>query len=155
MGLSADRVYSSYNLVKSFESRINFNNGNIQVDQFLINLGKLGAADILGSIKNDKKFTNFKYESNVFIDNQKKFLSKFGIYNKETIPSNLFISGNFDLQNIRNTYNEISHGDKLNIEDINFIEQEFNDLMLMDGYENLFRFPKFVEFVKSITDETN
>ena len=155
LGLSADRVYSSYNLVKSFESRINFNNGNIQVDQFLINLGKLGAADILGSIKNDKKFTNFKYESNVFIDNQKKFLSKFGIYNKETIPSNLFISGNFDLQNIRNTFYEISHGDKLNIEDINFIEQEFNDYMLINGYGNLFRFPKFKEFIKSITSVEN
>jgi len=27
--------------------------------------------------------------------------------------------------------------------------------MLTDGYENLFRFPKFVEFVKSITSEIN
>ena len=40
-------------------------------------------------------------------------------------------------------------------EDVNFIEEEFNDLMLKDGYKNLFSFPKFVEFVKSITDETN
>ena len=73
----------------------------------------------------------------------------------ETIPSNLFISGNFDLQNIRNTFYEISHGDKLNIEDINFIEQEFNDYMLVDGYGNLFRFPKFKEFIKSITSVEN
>jgi len=43
----------------------------------------------------------------------------------------------------------------LGIEDVNFIEEEFNDLMLTDGYENLFRFPKFVEFVKSITSEIN
>ena len=34
-------------------------------------------------------------------------------------------------------------------------EEEFNDFMLSDGYKNLFRFPKFVEFVKSITSETN
>jgi len=155
LGLSSDKIYSKYNLVKSFESRIKFNNGNILVEQFLLNLGKLGAADISGIINNDKKFTNFKYESNLFIDNQKKFLSKFGIYNKKSIPSSLFVSGNFDLQNIRSSFYEISDNEKLGDEDVNFIEEEFNDFMLTDGYENLFRLPKFVEFVKSITSELN
>ena len=155
LSLSSDKIYSSYNLVKSFESRIKFNNGNILVEQFLINLGKLGAADILGAINNDEKFTNFKYESNIFMDNQKKFLSKFGIYNKNSISSNLFISGNFDLQNIRNSFYEISNNEKFNNEDVNFIEQEFNDFMLIGGYKSLFRFPKFKEFVKSITSEIN
>ena len=79
-------------MVKSFESRIKFYNGNISIEQFLLNLGKLGAADILGTISNDKKFTSLNFESNVFVDNQKKFLSKFGIYNAKTIPSNFFIS---------------------------------------------------------------
>ena len=155
LSLSSDKRYSRYNLVKSFESRIKFNNGNILVEQFLINLGKLGAADILGAINNDEKFTNFKYESNIFMDNQKKFLSKFGIYNKKSISSNLFISGNFDLQNIRNSFYEISNNEKFNNEDVNFIEQEFNDFMLIGGYKNLFRFPKFKEFVKSITSDIN
>ena len=141
--------------MKSFESRIKFNNGNILVEQFLINLGKLGAADISGTIYNDKKFTNFKYESNLFIDNQKKFLSKFGIYNKKSIPSSLFVSGNFDLQNIRSSFYEISDNEKLSNDDINFIEKEFNDFMLIDGYESLFRFPKFKNFIKSILSETN
>ena len=85
LSLSSEKIYSSYNLVKSFESRIQFSNGNILVEQFLFNLGKLGAADISGAINNDKKFTNFKYDSNIFVDNQKKFLSKFGIYNKKSI----------------------------------------------------------------------
>ena len=155
LGLSSDKIYSKHNLVKSFESRIKFNNGNILVEQFLLDLGKLGAADISGIINNDKKFTNFKYESNLFIDNQKKFLSKFGIYNKKSIPSSLFVSGNFDLQNIRSSFYEISDNEKLGNEDVNFIEEEFNDFMLSDGYENLFRFPKFVEFIKSITSEIN
>jgi len=155
LGLSSDKIYSKYNLVKSFESRIEFNNGNILVEQFLFNLGKLGAADISGAIKNDKKFTNFKYESNLFIDNQKKFLSKFGIYNKKNIPSSLFVSGNFDLHNIRSSFYEISDNEKLIREDVDFIEKEFNDLMLTDGYKNLFYFPQFVEFVKSITNEIN
>ena len=52
MNFSADKVYSKNNLVKSFESRIKFYNGNIKIDQFLINLGKLGAADLLGRINN-------------------------------------------------------------------------------------------------------
>ena len=155
MGLSSDKIYSKYNLVKSFESRIKFTNGNILVEQLLFSLGKLGASDFLGTISNDKKFTNLRFESNIFIDNQKKFLSKFGIYNKKSIPSSLFVSGNFDLQNIRSSFYEISNNKKLGAEDVNFIEEEFNDFMLSDGYENLFRFPKFVEFVKSITSETN
>ena len=155
LNLSSDKIYSSYNLVKSIESRIQFNNGNILVEQFLVNLGKLGAADILGTIDNDKKFTNFKFESNIFIDNQKKFLSKFGIYSKQSIPTSLFISGNFDLQNIRSSFYEISGDEKLSDQDVNFIEQEFNDFMLIEGYNSLFRFPKFKEFVKSITSETN
>ena len=153
--MSSDKIYSSYNLVKSFESRIKFNNGDILVEQFLINLGKLGAADILGTINNGEKFTNFKYESNIFVDNQKKFLSKFGIYNKQNIASNLFVSGNFDLQNTRISFYEISSEVKLSNDDVNFIEKEFNDFMLTDGYESLFRFPKFKEFVKSITSEIN
>ena len=155
LNLSSDKIYSSYNLVKSIESRIQFNNGNILVEQFLVNLGKLGAADILGTIDNDKKFTNFKFESNIFIDNQKKFLSKFGIYSKQNIPTSLFISGNFDLQNIRSSFYEISGYEKLSDQDVNFIEKEFNDFMLIEGYNSLFRFPKFKEFVKSITSETN
>jgi len=74
---------------------------------------------------------------------------------KKKIPSNLFISGHFDLENIRSSFYEISHNEKLSNNDINYIEEEFNDFMLADGYKNLFRFPKFKEFVKSIVGEIN
>ena len=153
--LSSDKIYSSHNLVKSIESRVKFNNGNILIEQFLINLGKLGASDLLGTINNDKKFTNFRFESNIFVDNQKKFLSKFGIFNKKDLPSNFFVSGNFDLENLRASFYEVSGSEKLSNDDINFIEQEFNDFMLEDGLESLFLFPKFKKFIKSITSETN
>ena len=155
LNLSSDKIYSNYNLVNFLESRLKFYNGNISIEQLLLNFGKLGAADILGTIHNDKKFTNFKFESNIFIDNQKKFLSKFGIYNKQKIPSNIFVSGIFDLENIRISFYEISNIEKSNIDDINYIENEFNDLMLEDGYEKLFYFPRFKEFIKSITSENN
>ena len=137
------------------ESRIESYNGNISIEQFLINLGNLGAADILGVINNDKKFSHFKFESNIFVDNQKKFLSKFGIYNKKNIPSNLFISGNFDLDNIRISLYEISDDDKFSNEDIDYIEKEFNAIMLEEGYKNLFLFPKFKQFLKSTTSDKN
>ena len=155
LNFSADKVYSKHNLVNSFESRLKFYNGNVKIEQFLINLGKLGAADIIGSINNDKKFTSFKFESNVFVDNEKKFLSKLGIYNKQNAFSNLFTSGNLDLENIRMSFYEISVNEKLNNEDINYIESEFNDFILEEGYKNLFDFSKFKVFLKSIIDDKN
>tara|TARA_Y100000590_G_scaffold287611_1_gene323798 strand:- start:1618 stop:3261 length:1644 start_codon:yes stop_codon:yes gene_type:complete len=155
LNMSSDKIYSNYNLIKSFESRLALNNGNIMVEQFLINLGKLGAADLVGTINNDKKFTNFSYESNIFVDNQRKFISKFGIYNRKEIPANLFISGNFDFENIRASFYEISDNEKLNNDDVNFIEKELNDFMLSDGYVGLFNFSKFKEFIKSITSDIN
>ena len=153
LSLSSDKIYSSFNLIKSFESRLEFSNGNILIDQFLLNLGKLGAADLVGSVNNEKKYTNFKYESNIFIDNKKKFISKFGIYNKKDISNTLYVSGNFDLLNIKNSFYEIEGNEKLKIEDINFIENEFNSYMLTNNYKELFLFKKFKEFIKSITSE--
>ena len=155
ISLSADKINSKYNLTKSFESRIIFNNSSILIEQLLINLGKLGAVDMVGTINNDKKFTNFKFESNVFVDNQKKFLSKFGIYNVKNIFSHLFVSGNFDLKNLRGSFYEISGDKKLSSEDINYIEKEFNNLMFENGYESLFHFPNFKEFIKSVTSAVN
>ena len=115
----------------------------------------MGAADVLGSVQRDEKLTNFKFESNIFVDNQKKFLSKFGIYNKKNIPSSLFVSGNFDLENPKATFYEISNDKKLKNDDINYIEKEFNSIMLEDNYNTLFYFPKFKDFIKIITDVTN
>ena len=132
-----------------------FYNGNVKIEQFLFNLGKLGAADLLGRIDNDKESSNFKFESNIFVDNKKKFSSKFGIYNKKNLLSNLFVEGNFDLQNASVSFYEISGSDKFNIEDVNFIETEFNDLMFENNYEDLFSFKKFKVFLKSIRDENN
>ncbi len=154
LNLSAEKIYSKHNLVKSFESRMNFYNGNIKIDQFLINLGKLGAADIVGNINNDKEFSRFKFDSNVFADNQKKFLRKFGIYDKDKLSS-LFISGNFDFEKIKINFYDISTDDKFKFEDVNFIESEFNDIMLEDGYNYLFDFMKFKVFLKSLRDDIN
>ena len=151
--LSSDKIYSNYNLIESFESRVEFINGSILIEQLLLNLGKLGAADLLGSINNDGKINHFKFESNVFVDNQKKFISKFGIYKKKNISSNFFVSGNLDFNNQKMTFYEVLGNKKINKENIVFMEKEFNSLLLEDGYNNLFHFPKFKEFIKIIIIE--
>ncbi len=155
LNISADKIFSNRMLVDSFESRIKFINGNILIEQLLLNLGKLGAADITGIIKNNKKFSNFKFENNIFVDNLKRFYNKFGIFNKQNISSNLFISGNFDLANLRLRLDEISDDKKFKDEDVAYFEREFNDLVLEDGYASLFNFLKLKEFVRLIITEAN
>ena len=155
LNLSNGKLYSKYNFIKSFESRLQFINGDIIIDQFLVNMGKIGAADITGKIENDKKFTNLKFENNIFIDNTKYFYNKFGIYNKEANPKDLFIEGILNLVNLNLRIREISFGEKLKEDDITYVEKEFNEILLKDGYVSLFNFPKLKEFVKLIVSEKN
>ena len=154
LNLTTDKMYSNSGLVKALESRIKFYNGNATIEQLLLNFGKLGAADILGSFDRSEKYNNFKFESNIFVDNERKFLSKFGVYNnKKSISPNLFISGNFDLKRIRASFYEISNEAKFSDIDVNFVEKEFNYLMLENGYKDLFNFQKFKKFIKSVESE--
>ena len=155
LNLSVDKIISKKSIIKSFESRINFINGNIFIEQLLLNLGKLGAADIIGFTKNDKKYSNFKFESNIFIDNLKKFYNKFGIYNKGPNPYNLFLSGNVDLVNLFLRLDEISSNKKFKEEDVSYINKEFNEILLINGYQSLFSFANLKEFIRLITLENN
>ncbi len=155
LNLNVDKIYSKYDLISSAESRIKFINGNISIEQFLLNLGKIGAADFVGLVKNDEKYSSLKFENNIFIDNLKRFYSKFGIYNKEKISSNLYVKGNFDLLKLRMRFEEISNETKLSDEDLNYVEKEFNEILLNNGYVDLFNFLKLKKFAKSILTETN
>ena len=40
-------------------------------------------------------------------------------------------------------------------DDITYVEKEFNEILLKDGYVSLFSFPKLKEFVKLIVSEKN
>ena len=70
-------------------------------------------------------------------------------------PSNLFISGNLDLVNLKLHLNEISDDKKFKDEDVTYIEREFNNLVLKDGYASLFNFLNLKDFVRLIITETN
>ena len=155
LSISSNKIYSRNGLVNSFESRLQFINGDIAVDQLLLNLGKLGAADITGIIKNTDKYSNFKFENNIFIDNKKRFYSKFGIFNKEKKSTNLFILGNFDFNKINMHFNEISSYEKVKENDLNFIQSEFNNNLLIDDYVTLFDFDIFKKFLKTVLVEVN
>jgi len=153
--LSTDNIISKKSFIESFESQIKFINGNVFIEKLLFNLGKLGAADISGTVANDKKFSNFKFESNVFIDNLKKFYSKFGVYNKPKVPYDLFISGNVDLTNLVLRINEIFTSEKLKGEDVAYFEREFNELLLKNGYTTLINYSKLKEFIQLTSPEEN
>jgi len=149
INLNANKIYSQHGLINSFESYIKFSNGNIVVDKLLLNLGRLGAADVAGIIKTDKKYTNFKFESNVYVDSKKYFRRKFSIFDKQKISNNLFTSGTLDLVNFNMRFDEITGDIKFKDEEISYIEKEFNYYMLDDGVVSFFNFNKFKEFMKS------
>jgi hypothetical protein len=153
--VSADKIYSKHSLFKSFESRLKFMNGDIFVEQVLLSLGNLGAADLSGVIKNDSKFINFKFENNLFIDNLKKFYNKFGVYNKPQpkAPGSLFISGNFDLLNLNMRLHEIVNEKKVFKDELDYYEKEFNNIFLEDGYKTLLQYSSLKKFVKLISDD--
>jgi Fe-S-cluster formation regulator IscX/YfhJ len=154
LSLSTNKIYSSNSLFNSFESRIKFMNGNIFVEQMLVSLGKLGAADLTGVIRNDKKFANFKFEKNIFIDNLKKFYNKFGIYNKkDQNQGSIHVLGNFDLMNLNMRFSEILNGEKISDESLAFYEKEFNKTFLEDGYKSFFKFENLKKFVKLVSEE--
>ena len=125
-------------------------NGNILIHKLLLSMGKLGAADLIGVIKNEKDLSNLKFSSNVFIDNSKRFFNKFGIYNKEKKPLDMFISGNLDLTNFKIRFFELSGEIKFSNEDIAYVEDEFNDTLLIDDYKSLFDFSNFKKFIRLV-----
>ena len=155
LNLSVNKIYSKHTFINNLESQIKFINGDILVERLLLNLKKLGAADVTGIIKNDEKFTIFKFENNIFLDNLKTFYNRFGIHNKEKNPYNLFLSGYLDLEKFILHLDEIT-GDKIfEEEDILFFVKEFNDIVLFENFKSFFSFAKLKTFVRSITEETN
>ena len=153
INLSINKIFSKNTFINSLESRLKLLNGNIFFDQALFNLGKLGAADFTGVINNENKFSIFNFESNFFIDNKKRFFSRFGVYNKKKVTFNFFTSGSFDLSNLIFRINEITTDEKIPEADVSSIQETFNAIFLENGYETLFSFMSIKDFVKSINSD--
>ena len=153
LNLNINKIFSKYSLIKSMESQIKFLNGDILFNKLLLDLGKLGAMDITGVIDNQKKYSILKFEKNLFVDNLRRFYRKFGLNNKDKGPVHLFTAGNFDISRLKLSISEISNESKINKEDINYIEKEFNNIVLIDGYKSLFNFLLYKEFIDAISEE--
>ena len=50
---------------------------------------------------------------------------------------------------------EISSNEKIKDEDVIYIEREFNNLLLEDGYVSFFDYLKLKEFIRLVMNETN
>jgi len=153
LNLNINKIFSKYSLIKSMESQIKFLNGDILFNKLLLDLGKLGAMDITGAIDNQKKYSILKFEMNLFVDNLRRFYRKFGLNNKDKGPVHVFTAGNFDISRLKLSISEISNESKINKEDINYIEKEFNNIVLIDGYKSLFNFLLYKEFIDAISEQ--
>ena len=151
LNLNIDKINSTTNLINSIESELEFINGNIFFHKFLLNLYKIGASDITGNLVNDGKNANFNFKQNIYIDNLKYFYRKFDIPKKEYInPQNLFVSGRINLKSMNIHIDEIDFEKKVEKEEINFIEENFNLILLDEGYKTFFDFIKLKEFVNLV-----
>jgi len=153
LNISVDKIYSNIKLVNSLETRLEFNNGNLLVNQLLLDLGKLGAADITGIFDNEKKSTIFFFKKNLFIDNLRIFFNKFSIYKKPEDPLNLFVSGKINFNKSNVIFDEISVKEKFNKEELDYYQKEFNEIVLEDGLTNFLAFDKIKNFIKSTNME--
>ena len=60
-----------------------------------------------------------------------------------------------DLKSLEMRFNEISNNTKFSEEDTTYIEKEFNNLLLEDGYRSFLDYLKLKEFIKLIFSEIN
>ena len=67
----------------------------------------------------------------------------------------LFLTGNIDLINLVLRLTEIDVGDKINEEDLLYIEKEFNKVLFRNRYESFFNFKNLKKFLKLIIEENN
>ena len=65
----------------------------------------------------------------------------------------MFISGNLDLTNFKIRFFELSSKEKFTNEDITYIENEFNDLLLIDDYKSLFDFSNYKKFIRLVATQ--
>ena len=119
------------------------------MNQLLLDLGRLGAADITGILNNEKSSTIFFFKKNIFIDNLRIFFNKFAIYKKPEDPLNLFVSGKINFNKSNVIFDEISVNEKFNKEELDYYQKEFNEIVLEDGLTNFLAFDRIKSFIKS------
>jgi hypothetical protein len=149
LSLDVKKLHTSSKLVQSIESELEFRNKDIIIHKLLLDLGKIGASDIQGKVITDQKYTKLYFDQNFYLDNNKIFFNRFDLKNFSDI-NNLNFAGEINLSNFLLKLNSVSFEEELSLEDLNFIEENFNQILFekqLNSFFNYLNLKYFLELV--------
>ena len=149
LSLDVKKIYTSSKVVQSVESELEFRNKDIIIHKLLLDLGKIGASDIQGKVITDQKYTKLYFDQNFYLDNNKIFFNRFNLKNFSEI-NNLNFVGEINLSNFLLKLNSVTSEKELSLEDLNFIEENFNQIFFekqLNSFFNYLNLKYFLELV--------
>ena len=143
--LDINKIYSSSKLIQSAETELEFRNKDIIINKLLLDLGRIGASDVNGKIVNDPKYIKLYFDQNIYLDNNKIFFNRFNLKNVNNV-NNVNINGEINLSKFLLKLNSIRLKEKINSEDLNFVEKTFNEILFEEHFNSLFNYTRLKEF---------
>ena len=149
LSLDVKKIYTSSKVVQSIESELEFRNKDIIIHKLLLDLGKIGASDIQGKVITDHKHTKLYFDQNFYLDNNRIFFNRFNLRNFSEI-NNLNFAGEINLSNFLLKLNSVSSEEELSLEDLNFIEESFNQIFFEKQLNSFFNYVNLKYFLELV-----
>ena len=149
LSLDVKKIYTSSKVVQSIESELEFRNKDIIIHKLLLDLGKIGASDIQGKVITDQKYTKLYFDQNFYLDNNRIFFNRFNLRNFSEI-NNLNFVGEINLSNFLLKLNSISYEKEFSLEDLNFIEESFNQIFFEKQLNSFFNYVNLKYFLELV-----
>ena len=149
LSLDLKKIYTSSKLIQSAESELEFRNKDIIIHKLLLDLGKMGASDIQGKIITDQKYTKLYFDQNFYLDNNKIFFNRFNLQNFSDI-NNINFNGEINLSNFLLKLNSVKSNKELSLEDLNFIEENFNQIFFEKQLNSFFNYLNLRDFLELV-----
>ena len=149
LSLDIKKIYTSSKLIQSAETELEFRNKDIIIHKLLLDLGKIGASDIQGKIITDQKYTKLYFDQNFYLDNNKIFFNRFNLKNFNDVNSVNF-NGEINLSNFLLKLNSGSSNEKFSLEDLNFIEENFNQVLFEKQLNSFFNYLNLKDFLELV-----
>ena len=149
LSLDVKKIYTSSKVVQSIESELEFRNKDIIIHKLLLDLGKMGASDIQGKIITDQKYTKLYFDQNFYLDNNKIFFNRFNLQNFSDI-NNINFNGEINLSNFLLKLNSVKSNKELSLEDLNFIEENFNQIFFEKQLNSFFNYLNLRDFLELV-----
>lgn len=154
LNFNIENIYSKNKLIYSTEGSAEFINGDIIFHKFLINMGKLGASDLVGMISNKEKSNKIKFKQNIYLEDFGYLKRKFNVNTNIDLNNELlYLTGFFDLRKKKISLSELFFQKDLPEEEKKFIEENINSILFDNGYRSLFNFANSKIFVNTILDK--